>query len=66
MISVRIATEDDAIWAMLEPVSRTGETYALDRAVSREAALAAFIKNEVYASHVIPAHAGIQCYIASR
>ena len=42
MIGIRLATADDAdaIWAILEPVIRDGETYALDRAMSREAALA--------------------------
>ena len=29
----------DAIWALLEPVFRAGETYAIDRAIGREAAL---------------------------
>ena len=32
--------DQDAIWAILEPVIRAGETYALDRDMSREAALA--------------------------
>ena len=32
--------DDDAIWAMLEPVIRGGETYALPRDMSREEALA--------------------------
>lgn len=30
----------DAVWAILEPVIRAGETYTLDRDMSREAALA--------------------------
>ncbi|WP_425071703.1 N-acetyltransferase family protein [Sagittula sp. S175] len=39
---IRQATEADkpAIWAMLEPVFRAGETYAIDRDISREDALA--------------------------
>jgi len=32
--------DQDAIWAMLEPVIRAGETYALPRDMTREAALA--------------------------
>lgn len=42
MITVRVATatDADAIWAILEPVIRAGETYALDRALPRDAALA--------------------------
>ncbi len=32
--------DDAAIWAILEPVIRAGETYALNRDLSREAALA--------------------------
>lgn len=33
------ATDQDAIWAILEPVIRAGETYALDRQLDRQAAL---------------------------
>ncbi|NML94153.1 GNAT family N-acetyltransferase [Novosphingobium olei] len=33
------ASDVDAIWAILEPVIRAGETYALDRDMSRDAAL---------------------------
>jgi ribosomal protein S18 acetylase RimI-like enzyme len=32
--------DSDAIWAILEPVIRAGETYALDRDLTREQALA--------------------------
>ena len=41
-MQVRLAapTDADAIWAILEPVIRAGETYALDRAMGRDAALA--------------------------
>jgi L-amino acid N-acyltransferase YncA len=39
---IRPATEDDAsaIWAILQPVIRAGETFTLDRDMSREEALA--------------------------
>lgn len=39
---IRLATEADhaAIWSILEPVIRAGETYALPRDMTREAALA--------------------------
>lgn len=42
MIAIRPASTDDAIaiWQILEPVIRAGETYALPRDMSREAALA--------------------------
>ena len=42
MLSIRPATPADraAIWAILEPVIRAGETYALDRTLGRDAALA--------------------------
>jgi ribosomal protein S18 acetylase RimI-like enzyme len=42
MLIIRPATIDDhpAIWAILEPVIRAGETYALPRDMAREAALA--------------------------
>lgn len=41
MISIRLAQsrDDDALWAMLEPVLRAGETYTLPQDWSREAAL---------------------------
>jgi ribosomal protein S18 acetylase RimI-like enzyme len=41
-VTIRPATraDDDAIWAMLEPVIRGGETYALPRDMSRADALA--------------------------
>ena len=32
--------DEDALWAMLEPVFRAGDTYAVDPDISREAALA--------------------------
>jgi ribosomal protein S18 acetylase RimI-like enzyme len=39
---IRTATrkDDDAVWAILEPVLRAGETYTLPREISREDALA--------------------------
>ena len=42
MFKVRDATRSDhnAVWELFEPVVRAGETYALDRDLSREAALA--------------------------
>jgi len=47
---IRPATSADhaAIWAILEPVIRAGETYALDRAMSREDALAFWLANEAF------------------
>lgn len=35
-----VSTDDEAIWAMLEPVFRAGETYCLPRGISRADALA--------------------------
>jgi GNAT superfamily N-acetyltransferase len=42
MLTVRIATpgDKDAIWAILEPVIRAGETYTLPRDMSRDGVLA--------------------------
>lgn len=42
MLEIRAAVADDhqAIWEILEPVIRAGETYTLPREMSREAALA--------------------------
>ncbi|MCC5968122.1 MAG: GNAT family N-acetyltransferase, partial [Natronohydrobacter sp.] len=34
------AVDDDRLWAMLEPVFRAGDTYALDPAINRAEALA--------------------------
>ena len=49
---IRPARDSDhhAIWAILEPVIRAGETYALDRDLSRDAALAYWFApgNEVF------------------
>jgi L-amino acid N-acyltransferase YncA len=47
---IRPATTADhaAIWAILEPVIRAGATYALDRDMSREAALAYWLANEAF------------------
>ena len=38
---IRAATgaDEDALWSMLEPVFRAGETYAIDRDITRAAAL---------------------------
>jgi ribosomal protein S18 acetylase RimI-like enzyme len=40
MIRPALPTDDDAIWRILEPVFRTGETYPIPRDVSRDGALA--------------------------
>ena len=40
MICAATAADADAIWALLEPVFRAGETYAVDPAISRDDALA--------------------------
>ena len=40
LIRPATAADDDAIWAIIEPVIGAGETYALDRALSRADALA--------------------------
>jgi ribosomal protein S18 acetylase RimI-like enzyme len=42
MMDIRIITaaDHDAIWRILEPVIRAGETYALPREMTREAAIA--------------------------
>ena len=47
---IRAATPADApaIWAILEPVIRAGETYALDRDMSGDDALAFWLANEAF------------------
>ena len=49
-MQIRCATSNDrpAIWAILEPVIRAGETYALDRDMSRDAALAYWFADEAF------------------
>jgi ribosomal protein S18 acetylase RimI-like enzyme len=49
-MQIRPATSNDrpAIWAILEPVIRAGETYALDRDMSRDAALAYWFADEAF------------------
>lgn len=42
------AADGDAIWAMLEPVFRAGDTYAIDRDVSREDALRYWLGGHCY------------------
>jgi len=48
MLTIRRATADDAtaLWAMLEPVIRAGETYPLPRDMTREEALAYWLSDE--------------------
>jgi hypothetical protein len=48
MVSVRAAEPGDleAIWSILEPVIRAGETYMLSRDLSREDALAYWFSEE--------------------
>lgn len=47
MLTIRPANRDDhdAIWALLEPVIRAGETYALPREMSRGQALAYWLSS---------------------
>ena len=42
MMEIRLATAEDAdgIWALLQPVFRAGDTYAIDPQITRDAALA--------------------------
>jgi predicted N-acetyltransferase YhbS len=49
-VLIRAATpaDHDAIWAILEPVIRAGETYALDRDLGREPALAFWLGDEAF------------------
>lgn len=46
MIRAAAKDDQDAVWAILEPVIRAGDTYALDRSLSREAALAYWFSPE--------------------
>ena len=41
MLSIRLAIANDTneIWSILEPVFRLGETYAIDRGITKEDAI---------------------------
>lgn len=56
MLTVRLATngDEEAVWAILEPVIRGGETYALPRDMSRADALAYWFAgtHEVFVAEV--------------
>jgi len=46
MITIRLAAaDDDALWAMLEPVIRAGDTYTFTRDMTREDALAYWVSD---------------------
>jgi len=42
------AADGDAIWAMLEPVFRAGDTYAIDRDITREDALSYWLAGRCF------------------
>src|SRR5258708_11129011 len=43
---IRPATDTDAIWAVMEPIIRAGETYTLPRDMDRDSALAYWLSPE--------------------
>ncbi len=49
-VIIRAATSDDdaQIWSMLEPVFRAGQTYAIDPSISKDAALAYWLRDHAY------------------
>ncbi len=49
-MKIRTPSEDDldAIWAILEPVFRAGDTYAIDPNISESAALAYWLSEHAY------------------
>ncbi len=48
MIRPATGADSDAVWAMLEPVFRAGDTYAIDPGISREDALAYWTAHHAY------------------
>lgn len=52
-MNIRAATssDHDAIWALLKPVFRAGDTYAIDSGISQEAALAYWMAERAYVAH---------------
>ena len=57
---IRPATpeDDDALWRVLAPVFRAGDTYAVDPAIPRDAALAFWRAGEVHAAELAGEIAG--------
>ncbi|TVP70335.1 MAG: N-acetyltransferase [Rhodobacteraceae bacterium] len=53
----QIGADDDALWAMLQPVFRAGDTYAMDPDIDRDAALA-WWQGGAHRAHV--AHRGAE------
>jgi len=51
-------TDADALWQMLEPVFRAGETYAIDSGISRQAGLAYWLAGRAYVAEVDGSLAG--------
>jgi ribosomal protein S18 acetylase RimI-like enzyme len=55
MLTIRPAlpSDSDAIWSILEPILRAGETYTLPRDITRDAALAFWFSpaNDVFVAH---------------
>ena len=48
LIRPAVPQDQAVIWAILEPVIRAGETFALDRGLSREGSLAFWLANEAF------------------
>ena len=52
------AGDGDTVWAMLEPVFRAGDTYAIDPEISREDALAYWTAHHAYVAELEGVAAG--------
>ncbi len=50
--------DHDALWSMLEPIFRAGDTYAIDPGISREDALAYWTAHHAYVAEVDGAPVG--------
>jgi len=46
LIRIAAAADDDAIWGIMEPILRAGETYTLPREMDKESALAYWFSTE--------------------
>ena len=57
-IRATTSADGESIWAILEPVIRAGETFALDRDMGREAALAFWLANEAFVAEQVGAVVG--------
>ncbi len=53
-----LLSDGDAVWSMLKPVFRAGDTYAIDPAISRDNALSYWTAHHAYMAEILGAPVG--------